>query len=98
MSNKNTQTICMNILGTEFTFNVGRQDFNRYINNISGKDKIAPSFNFVSAVVKEDQKQALVEIMQQNPGAEMKIAGEIYETYVPDLSIVVKQSSGLPTE
>jgi len=84
-------TITLVIAGTEFTFNVGVSDYNRFINNIGGKNKVAPAHNLCSQTLDEDSdSEALLELLKQ-PGVPFEIAEALIEKIVPELNITVKK-------
>lgn len=91
MDTTSTQKIEISVLGKDLSFSPERQDYNRYINAISPKDKIAPSHNFLVSVVDDSCKAELMEILHNSPGSEIELAGVVIENYVPDLAIVVKK-------
>lgn len=95
---QNEQTLTAEVRGTKFKFNVTRDDYNRYINNVTQKEKIAPSFNFLMSTIDQLQKAELKALLSDIPGSEVQIAGALLEEYTPDLEIVVKKSSSAQTE
>jgi Phage tail assembly chaperone len=90
---KNLQQFSVTILGANLTFNVGREDYNKYINSITQKEKVAPSHNFLINTIAQENADQLNAILSENPGSEVQIAADILEAYTPDLGIVVKKSS-----
>ena len=92
-SKKNGQTLVAEILGKTLNFDVGRDDYNKYINAVTAKDKIAPSHNFLTQTVVAEDAETLKKILADNPGAEVQLASALLEEYTPDLGIVVKKSS-----
>lgn len=94
---KNSQTLTATILGEDFVFVIGRDDYNKYINSVTAKEKVAPSHNFLMNTVSPDHLQKLKIVLEDNPGAEVQIAGALLEDYTPDLGIVVKKSSAVLT-
>lgn len=95
---KNEQVFDIEAGGKEFKFTVNRDSYNKYVNAISQKEKVAPSHNFLMMTVDEKQKADLREVLAQNPGAEVEIAGGIYEAYTPDIGLVVKKSSSVQSD
>ena len=84
------QTIEMSVAGTDYTFHVTRDAYNRFIN--SAKDKPAQAMhNFLTLTVEQDQQEQLSKLLQNTPGADMQIGGALFEEYVPDLAVVVKK-------
>lgn len=97
-SKKNGQVLTATVGATDIEFDIGRDDYNKYINSVTQNNKIAPSHNFLMSTVNEKQKAALREILEQTPGSEVQLAGAILEEYTPDLGIVVKKSSSALSE
>lgn len=85
------QVIELTVAEQDFVFHVSRESYNKYINNVTPTNKVAPSYNFAVSVVEDSCKAALVALMQSTPGAEVQIAGAIIQEYVPDLGIVAKK-------
>ena len=96
-SKKNGQVLTVTLGDTDIRFDIGRDDYNKYINSITQNNKVAPSHNFLMATVDETQKAALREFLEQTPGGEVQLAGALLEAYTPDLSFVVKKSSASQT-
>lgn len=94
---KNSQTLIATILGNDYEFVVGRDDYNKYINSVTAKEKVAPSHNFLMQTVSPASLEQLKKVLEENPGAEVQIASAILEDYTPDLGIVVKKSSAVLT-
>lgn len=95
---KNEHVFNIEAGGKEFKFTVNRDSYNKYVNSMTQKDKVAPSHNFLMMTVDQKQKAELREVLEQNPGAEVEIAGGIYEEYTPDIGLVVKKSSSAQSE
>lgn len=97
MSN-NEQKFEIEAAGKKFVFTVGRDTYNKYINSIGNKDKVAPSHNFLMSVIDEKQRAELKQVLKENPGSEVELAGGIYEAYTSDIGMVVKKLSSEPSE
>lgn len=93
ITKKNLQQFNVTVVGIDFTFNVGREDYNKYINSMSPKEKITPSHNFLINTIESKKMDQLKTILAENPGSEVQLAADILEAYIPDLAIVVKRSS-----
>ena len=90
---KNQQQFELTIQEQDYRFTVGREDYNKYINSVTQKNKVAPSHNFLIETVDDDCKAALKTLLQETPGADVSIASELMEAYTPDLNIAVKKLS-----
>lgn len=97
-SKKNGQVLTATLGNTDVEFDIGRDDYNKYINGITASSKVAPSHNFLMATVNENHKAALREFLDNTPGGEIQLAGALLEQYTPDLTIVVKKSSSAQSE
>ena len=95
---QNEQTLVADIAGTDFSFTVKRDDYNKYINSVTQNNKVAPSHNFLMTTVDEKQKASLKQLLASTPGAEVQIASAVLEEYTPDLAIVVKKSSSVQAD
>ncbi|MDG9666726.1 putative phage tail assembly chaperone [Hahella sp. CR1] len=93
MSNPTTQLIDVSAAGQDFSFNVTREAYNKYVNAVTPTNKIAPSHNFLVGTVAQEQRDALVKLIRDTPGAEVQLAGAVLEEYTPDLGIVAKKRS-----
>lgn len=97
-SKKNGKVLTATVRGNDISFDIGRDDYNKYINNVTQNNKVAPSHNFLMNTVDEKHKATLRDVLAQHPGSEVQIAGAILEEYTPDLDIVVKTSSSAQSE
>jgi len=75
----------------KFTFNVGVSDYNRFINNVGGKNKVAPAHNLCAQTLDEkSDSKALLELLKK-PGMPFEIAQAIIEEVVPDVNVIAKK-------
>ncbi len=86
----NNQTIDITVGETDYTFNVTRDAYNRFINAATSKPVQAMT-NFLTTTVTADQQAAFVELIKETPGAETQVFGAVIEEYTPDLGVVVKK-------
>jgi hypothetical protein len=98
IENLNEKKITLEVKGVDFTFNVNRTEYNKYINSITQNSKVAPSHNFLMCTVDETQRATLRDFLKDTPASEVSIAGQVLEEYTPDLGIVVKKSSSAQSE
>ena len=83
--------ITLELNGTEIRFRVDRETYNRYVNELTPENKVAPSQNFcVRSALNEDQKD-LVQFIYENVGAELQIASALVEEYTSKLEITLKK-------
>lgn len=84
-----TKSIVLNIAGTDISFKPDMATYNKYINEMSMSNKVAPAHNFLTRTVEAESKDALLKIMEL-PGATLQIVGKLLEEYTPELEITVK--------
>ncbi|MFK8259683.1 putative phage tail assembly chaperone [Erwinia sp. AnSW2-5] len=83
------KSIVLTIAGTDISFSPDMATYNKYINEMSMSNKVAPAHNFLIRIVEAGSKEALLKIMEQ-PGATLQIVGKVLEEYTPELEITVK--------
>ncbi|WP_445399958.1 putative phage tail assembly chaperone [Zobellella sp. An-6] len=83
------QTIVLVVNGTELAFEPNTQAYNKYINELTMDDKVAPAHNYLNRVVADGSKEALAELLKL-PGAGLKLAAKVNEQFIPELEISVK--------
>ncbi|HCM1923109.1 TPA: putative phage tail assembly chaperone [Salmonella enterica subsp. salamae serovar 16:m,t:e,n,x] len=84
------ETITLTIGGVDIVFEPNEVAYNSYINEMAMDNKIAPSIEYVRAIVSRDSKDALAAILKK-PGAAIQIAAAVNKQYAPELDIVVKK-------
>lgn len=96
--NENTQELSSTICGSDFTFIITRNAYNKYIDAMNPNAKKGViSHNFLMQTVVEEGKKALLHILDNKPGADVQLAGALLEEYMPDLGIQVKKPSSTLT-
>jgi hypothetical protein len=83
------QTITLIVNGTELAFEPTTQAYNKYINELSMDDKVAPAHNYLNRIVAADSKDALARVLALT-GAGLKLAAKVNEAFVPELEISIK--------
>lgn len=83
------QTITLTVNGTDLTFEPTTQAYNKYINELTMDDKVAPAHNYLNRVVTADSKDALAKLLALT-GAGLKLAAKVNEAFVPELEISIK--------
>lgn len=86
MPDKNIE---MNIAGKDVSFAPNVTAYNKYINDITISNKIAPAHNFLMRIVTPETKEALEDILKR-PGAALQIVSKVMDEYTPELEITVK--------
>lgn len=97
------QPITAMIGDDELTFNVGDDDFNRFINEQTPGDKVTPAYNFLSRTVDEQsrdrfRKLALNDEQQPKGLIVMQLVGVITMDFGADVTVTIKKSKPSPTE
>ncbi|EOV9646828.1 putative phage tail assembly chaperone [Cronobacter malonaticus] len=77
------------VAGTEITFEPNQTAYNKFINEMSMDNKVAPANTYLNRIVAAESKEALAEIIKR-PGAALQLVGKINELYAPELEIEVK--------
>lgn len=77
------------VAGTELVFEPNQTAYNKFINEMSMDNKVAPATNYLNRIVALESKEALVGIISR-PGAALQIVGKVNEIYAPELEIEVK--------
>lgn len=84
------EIITLTIGGVDVAFEPNEVAYNSYINEMAMDNKVAPSIEYVRAIVSRDSKDALAAILKK-PGAAIQIAAAVNKQYAPELDIVVKK-------
>ncbi len=83
------KAITLIVAGTEITFYPDTATYNKYINEMTLTNKVAPAHNFLMRTVEPDHRAALESILGR-PGAVLQIVGKVLEEYTPELEILIK--------
>ena len=84
------QQVILNIKGKDITFEPNEVAYNKFINEMSMDNKVAPAHSYLTRVVIQADKEALAEILRL-PGAALQIVNEVNKEYAPQLEIFVKK-------
>ena len=77
------------VAGVELVFEPNQTAYNKFINEMSMDNKVAPANNYLNRIVATESKEALAGIIKR-PGAVLQLVGKINELYAPELEIEVK--------
>lgn len=80
--------ISLTVNDKPLNFTVTLADYNKYINEITPFNKIAPGRNFLMRTVDADSKDALREVVDL-PGVGVQLAMTLLDEYMPEVSITV---------
>ncbi|CAI2036249.1 putative phage tail assembly chaperone [Serratia proteamaculans] len=75
--------------GLDLVFEPNVTAFNKFINEMSTDNKVAPATNFLRRIVHPDSKVDLDKIIAL-PGGAVKLAGKVNDIYSPELEFEVK--------
>ena len=91
MSNQTTITIN----DQDFDFEIGPDDYNRFINESTPTDKVAPAFNFLMRTINEKQKDDFKKVVlvdgKPNGFLVMQISGEMIADYSGGVTVSLKK-------
>ena len=82
------KTIRLSINGTDLAFDVTTELYNKYVNELTLINKVAPARNFLMRCVDADSREALRDIVDQ-PGVGLQIVSVLLDEYMPDVNITV---------
>ena len=68
------KTIRLSINGTDLTFDVTTELYNKYVNEMMPNNKVAPAHNFAMRCVADGSREDLKSLLEL-PGAAIQIAG-----------------------
>ncbi len=80
--------ISLTVNDNELHFNVSLADYNKYINELTPSNKVAPARNFLMRCVDVESREALRDLVDQ-PGVGLQIASALMEEYMPEVNITV---------
>lgn len=69
-------------------FAVELSDYNRYVNELTPYNKVAPARNFLMRSVAPESKDALREIVDL-PGVGVQLVSALLDEFMPDVNITV---------
>lgn len=82
-------TIELTVSGKALTFEPNTTAYNKFINEMSMDNKLAPANNYLRRIIAADCKAALDEILEI-PGAALQLAASVNDKYAPKLDIELK--------
>ncbi|BCS89965.1 putative phage tail assembly chaperone [Pseudodesulfovibrio sediminis] len=91
------KTITLEVNGTDLTFEMTPDAYNKFINEMQPTNKVAPAHSLLMRTVTDDTKDDLKDLLKK-PGAALELVGSLVSEYTPDLSIIVGKSKKSPNE
>ena len=82
------QKITLTVNGQDLHFEVELDSYNKYLNDLTPSNKIAPAKNFIMRSVTSESKEGARAIIELPSGA-LQLAGALVDKYTPDIEIVV---------
>lgn len=80
--------ITLTVNDQPLNFTVTLAGYNKYVNELTPINKVAPARNFLMRSVDTDSKDALREVVDL-PGVGVQLAMALLDEYMPDVNIVV---------
>lgn len=84
-----SEQIKLAIAGTELVFEPNVTAYNKFINDMSMDNKVAPAVSYLKRIVAAESKQALEGFIIR-PGVPLQLAVKVNEIFAPELEIEVK--------
>jgi hypothetical protein len=81
-----SKTIKLKIDGKPMTFNVDVAAYDKYLNELTPNNKIAPARNFLTRTVAAEDREALKSLLEK-PSAGLQVATKLVEEFTPDIEI-----------
>ena len=80
--------ISLTVNDQDMHFTVSLADYNKYVNELTLNNKVAPARNFLMRCVDADSREALREFVDQ-PSMGLQIVSALLEEYMPEVNITV---------
>lgn len=80
--------ITLTVNDKPLNFTVTLADYNKYVNELTPINKVAPARNFLMRTVDAESKDTLREIVDL-PGVGVQLAMAMLDEYMPDVNITV---------
>lgn len=84
-----SEKIKLVIAGTELVFEPNVTAYNKFINDMSMDNKVAPAVSYLKRIVVVESKAALEDFITR-PGVPLQLVSKVNEIYAPELEIEVK--------
>ncbi|HCM1918318.1 TPA: putative phage tail assembly chaperone [Salmonella enterica subsp. salamae serovar 28:r:e,n,z15] len=89
MQNENT-TITLTVAGTDIRFTPTEAIYNKFVNEMTMDNKVAPAKNYLMRCVHPEDRDAMSKVLDK-PGAAIQLAAKLNEEFVIDLDVTVKK-------
>lgn len=84
-----SEKIKLAIAGVELVFEPNVTAYNKFINDMSMDNKVAPAVSYLKRIVSTESKAALEDFITR-PGVPLQLVAKVNEIYAPELEIEVK--------
>ena len=91
------QTIDAEVNEQTISFDVSVNDYNRFVNSYTDRNKVQPSINLCMQTVQQEYKSALKKLMQA-PGMGASVAQAVIEEYQPEITVTAKKRTAEDAE
>lgn len=81
--------IKLTVNGTELVFEPNTTAYNKFINEMSMDNKVAPANNYLRRIAKPESKEALDEVLKL-PGSALQLVESVNSQFAPKLEIELK--------
>jgi hypothetical protein len=91
--------ICLEINGREVVFSIDLATHNTFVNGYNAVNKVQPSHNFVMACCSDEGKDFVRELLKGDGGGGLavELAGMLNVEYSPQVSVIVKKPTSMPS-
>ena len=97
MSLNDRREITLEVGDKEFTFTLDTALVNKYFNQLTPANKVAPANNLLTLSVKQEELASLRPLLA-NTVTTLQLAGALLEEYSPDVEIRVKKPSTVQSD
>jgi len=84
-----SEKIKLAIAGVELVFEPNVIAYNKFINDMSMDNKVAPAVSYLKRIVATESKAVLEDFITR-PGVPLQLVAKVNEIYAPELEIEVK--------
>lgn len=81
--------IKLTVNGTELVFEPNTVAYNKFINEMSMDNKVAPANNYLRRIAQPESKEALDEVLKL-PGSALQLVESVNSQFAPKLEIELK--------
>ncbi|EBZ2260475.1 putative phage tail assembly chaperone [Salmonella enterica subsp. enterica serovar Enteritidis] len=90
MKDENITTITLTVAGVDIRFTPTEAIYNKFVNEMSMDNKVAPAKNYLMRCVHPEDKEKLEKLIHR-PSAALQLAAKLNEDFAVNLDITVKK-------